>query len=163
MIFVLFKYSILFQTDEYDDNADNDDNWKPPKKRRRAKNMDNKDLKSAKYEKPKAKSGKKKPKNKEAELFKEDNGKVGTNDEALEADEPNKSVELLLARSGCKYLVKWKDLPYSENTWEHWTTIPDNILNVGILYFVLIVLNFFVIVSVLPEGLIKAGIFTLYY
>ena len=65
-------------------------------------------------------------KEKEKELEKSS----GENEPKASENEKSKTVELLVARSGCKYLVKWENLSYADTTWEHWTTIPKHILNV---------------------------------
>ena len=56
------------------------------------------------------------------------------NEKSLNGEEGKsvKTIELLLARNGWKYLVKWKNMSDEENTWEHWTAIPKRILNVRI-------------------------------
>ena len=41
-----------------------------------------------------------------------------------------KTIQLLLAKNGKKYLVKWKNLPETQNSWEHRSDIPTRILNV---------------------------------
>ena len=47
-----------------------------------------------------------------------------------EENDKEKTIELLLAKDGGKYLVKWKNLSNDENTWEHRTEISKRILNV---------------------------------
>ena len=39
-------------------------------------------------------------------------------------------IECLMARNNQKYLVKWENLLDDENTWEHKSSIPKNILKV---------------------------------
>ena len=91
-------------------------------------------------EKEKVETGQKgkKPKNINRKVKKEDKilmqeDKKMTKEDAnsVENDENGKNIELLLARNGWKYLVKWKNLSNEENSWEHWTAIPKRILNVS--------------------------------
>ena len=67
---------------------------------------------------------------KEEEILQEDKKLTEKDANSTENDENEKTIELLLARNGWKYLVKWKNLPNEENSWEHWTAIPKRILNV---------------------------------
>ena len=80
-----------------------------------------------------------KPKNKkisnEDEISMQEDKKLSAKDaNSVQDDESEneKTIELLLARNGWKYLVKWKKLSHDENSWEHWTDIPKIILNVRI-------------------------------
>eukprot|EP00090_Calanus_glacialis_P021720 TRINITY_DN33517_c0_g1_i1.p1 TRINITY_DN33517_c0_g1~~TRINITY_DN33517_c0_g1_i1.p1 ORF type:complete len:105 (+),score=22.97 TRINITY_DN33517_c0_g1_i1:39-317(+) len=62
-------------------------------------------------------------------LMKEDKKLSEEDANSVQDDENKKTIELLLARNGWKYLVKWKNLSHDENSWEHWTDIPKQILN----------------------------------
>ena len=78
-----------------------------------------------------------KPKNKkiskEDEISMQEDKKLSAKDaNSVQDDENDRNIELLLARNGWKYLVKWKNLSHDENTWEHWIDIPKTILNVSI-------------------------------
>jgi len=45
------------------------------------------------------------------------------------SDENNgKTIEALMMKNGSKYLIKWKNVSDDENTWEHKTSIPKNVL-----------------------------------
>ena len=82
--------------------------------------------------KPKTKNRKN---TKEAEILMQEDKKLSKKDTNSDQDDENeneKTIELLLARNGWKYLVKWKNLSDEENSWEHWTDIPKRILNVRI-------------------------------
>jgi hypothetical protein len=63
-------------------------------------------------------------------LMQEDQNLAEEDAKSVQKEENGKTIELLLARNGWKYLVKWKNLPNEENSWEHWTAIPKKILNV---------------------------------
>ena len=107
--------------------------------------MEKKESKSLKHtHKSKPQKLKKKLEPKSAGLQKEKEKELekssGENEPKASENEKSKTVELLVARSGCKYLVKWENLSYADTTWEHWTTIPKHILNVkiskNILFFI---------------------------
>ena len=131
----------MYQVDKDDDATDaysKDDIWKPPKKKKRRKSLEKKKSESRKHsQKTKSKKLKSNLKTKCVGLLqesqKEEDKPLEENNEpkASENVKP-KTVELLVARSGCKYLVKWENLSYADTTWEHWTTIPKHILNVKI-------------------------------
>ena len=67
------------------------------------------------------KETKPKPKRKSKKLSLED---------AKPKDPNAKVIERLIAKNGPKYLVKWLKKSEDENTWEHKSAIPKNILKV---------------------------------
>ena len=109
--------------ESFDDSEDN--NWKPTKAKKTAKESPNTTTtnNSEKAEEKNITTVQKTTRNEEK-----------TSEDAIlnktEENEEEKTIELLLAKDGGKYLVKWKNFSNDENTWEHRTAIPKRILNV---------------------------------
>ena len=121
----LSRLGKAFPNDEND--VDSDDDWRPIKKIKTKSPVEKQPIsvevdKNAltKNEQPHLKSERK-----------QDKPLLNVVEENSSTSE--KTIQLLLAKNGKKYLVKWKNHPETQNSWEHRSDIPTRILNVSTL------------------------------